>query len=182
MKSFTTRGCRECTPLFVYFLFLSASASVVRRGVDDPSVGVILSPGGVDFGDIFGSKFTTSETLAAFIKFNDWSDTERYPEVEFNAAEREVLDRREAEHDPNDPFRQFDDNIDSVARRKEYRLLSDDERKDYHDAIIEMKTTFSGGASLSEYDLFVDIHRFANAPGAHEGPGFLPWHREYINR
>ena len=61
-------------------------------------------------------------------------------------------------------------------------IFSDRERREFHQVIIEMKTTFSGGESLSEYDIFVDIHRFANAPGAHEGPGFLPWHREYLNR
>ena len=34
----------------------------------------------------------------------------------------------------------------------------------------------------SVYDIFVRWHRRSNAPGAHRGASFLPWHREYLWR
>lgn len=62
------------------------------------------------------------------------------------------------------------------AVRKEYRMLSDDERQRYHAALRQLKNS-------GEYDRLAVIHsQFASAGGAHSGPAFLPWHREYIKR
>ncbi|KAI1721618.1 common central domain of tyrosinase domain-containing protein [Ditylenchus destructor] len=62
------------------------------------------------------------------------------------------------------------------ALRKEYRMLSDDERNRFHAALRQLKNS-------GEYDRISVIHsQFATAGGAHSGPAFLSWHREYIKR
>uniref|UniRef100_A0A0M3KDC4 Tyrosinase_Cu-bd domain-containing protein n=1 Tax=Anisakis simplex TaxID=6269 RepID=A0A0M3KDC4_ANISI len=63
-----------------------------------------------------------------------------------------------------------------IAVRKEIRQLSDDERQRYYQAIRQLKQN-------GQYDEFASIHRdVAEASGAHSGPGFLPWHREFLKR
>ncbi|PAV85952.1 hypothetical protein WR25_23547 [Diploscapter pachys] len=59
--------------------------------------------------------------------------------------------------------------------RKEYRLLTQEERDKLHNALWEMKNT-------GEYDKFSRIHRKVENGGAHAGPAFLPWHREFLKR
>uniref|UniRef100_A0A914MUL4 Tyrosinase copper-binding domain-containing protein n=1 Tax=Meloidogyne incognita TaxID=6306 RepID=A0A914MUL4_MELIC len=60
--------------------------------------------------------------------------------------------------------------------RKEYRMLSDDERARFHAALKAIKAS-------GEYDRIATIHsQFATAGSAHSGPGFLPWHREFVKR
>ncbi|VDO69892.1 unnamed protein product [Heligmosomoides polygyrus] len=60
--------------------------------------------------------------------------------------------------------------------RKEYRQLSDEERNRVHGAFHAMKNN-------GEYDRLATIHaQFASSGGAHSGPAFLPWHREYMKR
>lgn len=62
------------------------------------------------------------------------------------------------------------------ALRKEYRTLSVEERQRFHSAMQELKTS-------GEYDRLANQHSaFANAGGAHAGPAFLPWHREFVKR
>lgn len=62
------------------------------------------------------------------------------------------------------------------AIRKEYRMLSDDERNRLHSAFLQIKNN-------GEYDRLATIHsQFANSGSAHSGPAFLPWHREFIKR
>ncbi|PAV79899.1 hypothetical protein WR25_06614 [Diploscapter pachys] len=70
------------------------------------------------------------------------------------------------------------------SHRKEYRHLTEDERNRLHDAFWEIKHN-------GLYDHLAQIHRIADrdnasAPegsgGAHSGPAFLPWHREFIKR
>ncbi|KAK2174714.1 hypothetical protein NP493_782g01049 [Ridgeia piscesae] len=70
-----------------------------------------------------------------------------------------------------------------VLTRKEYRQLTREERRRFHNALNKMKCTFPDPASpVSEYDIFVRMHRCGEAPGAHFGAGFLPWHREFLWR
>ncbi|CAJ0593870.1 unnamed protein product [Cylicocyclus nassatus] len=62
------------------------------------------------------------------------------------------------------------------ALRKEYRQLSDNERARLHAAFRTMKNN-------GEYDRLATIHsQFSGSGGAHSGPAFLPWHREYMKR
>uniref|UniRef100_A0AC35TPE1 ShKT domain-containing protein n=1 Tax=Rhabditophanes sp. KR3021 TaxID=114890 RepID=A0AC35TPE1_9BILA len=63
-----------------------------------------------------------------------------------------------------------------MAYRKEYRLMTDDERFRFHSALQRMKQS-------GEYDQFSQIHKDnAQQSSAHSGPGFLGWHREYLKR
>ncbi|GMT28773.1 hypothetical protein PFISCL1PPCAC_20070, partial [Pristionchus fissidentatus] len=62
------------------------------------------------------------------------------------------------------------------AIRKEYRVLSEDERERLHKALNELKRN-------GEYSTLARIHAEQTRGGAaHSGPAFLPWHREYIKR
>lgn len=62
------------------------------------------------------------------------------------------------------------------AIRKEYRTLTDEERKRFHEALIKLKKS-------GEYDKLALIHgKAAVSGGAHSGPAFLPWHREFLKR
>uniref|UniRef100_A0A914C628 Tyrosinase copper-binding domain-containing protein n=1 Tax=Acrobeloides nanus TaxID=290746 RepID=A0A914C628_9BILA len=64
----------------------------------------------------------------------------------------------------------------AMGYRKEYRMMTDDERNRFHNALQTMKMR-------GEYDRFSFEHRAtADGSGAHSGPGFLPWHREYTKR
>ena len=66
------------------------------------------------------------------------------------------------------------------CERKEYRILSDVERHRLHRALNKAKQSMVGG--LSQYDIFVAMHSAQDAPGAHRGAAFLPWHREFLMR
>ena len=62
--------------------------------------------------------------------------------------------------------------------RKEYRMMTDDERHRFHRALRLMKETMVG--NFSQYDVIVLNHGATVAPGAHFGPAFLGFHREYV--
>ncbi|VDL79972.1 unnamed protein product [Nippostrongylus brasiliensis] len=63
-----------------------------------------------------------------------------------------------------------------MAYRKEYRVMTDAERQRYHTAMWTIKGN-------GDYDQLSRIHSsFQTSPGAHSGPAFLPWHREFIKR
>ncbi|GMR44720.1 hypothetical protein PMAYCL1PPCAC_14915, partial [Pristionchus mayeri] len=60
--------------------------------------------------------------------------------------------------------------------RKEYRVMSDEERARLHRAFNTLKNN-------GEYTTLARIHAEQTRGGAaHSGPAFLPWHREYIKR
>ncbi|KAK6745943.1 hypothetical protein RB195_012198 [Necator americanus] len=62
------------------------------------------------------------------------------------------------------------------ALRKEYRVMTDVERRRYHTAMRRIKRN-------GDYDKLSRIYSsFTTSPGAHSGPAFLPWHREFIKR
>ncbi|EFO26758.1 hypothetical protein LOAG_01721 [Loa loa] len=64
----------------------------------------------------------------------------------------------------------------SMAVRKEYRQLSTEERERFHSALDQLKQS-------GDYDQIAQWHSNpALSGGAHSGPAFLPWHREYIKR
>uniref|UniRef100_A0A7E4WAD2 Tyrosinase_Cu-bd domain-containing protein n=1 Tax=Panagrellus redivivus TaxID=6233 RepID=A0A7E4WAD2_PANRE len=63
-----------------------------------------------------------------------------------------------------------------MAYRKEYRVMTDDERARFHNALNALKRS-------GEYDRLSAEHQLVGSgSGAHSGPGFLPWHREYLKR
>lgn len=68
-------------------------------------------------------------------------------------------------------------NLKLPPSRKEYRMLSDQERRDYHDAINAMKKDTS--VAPNKYDALVKYHETASK-AAHGGPAFLAWHRYYL--
>lgn len=61
------------------------------------------------------------------------------------------------------------------ARRKEYRMLSDEEREQYHLAVNMMKKDTS--VLPNRYDAFVEFHGREAGKSAHRGPNFMGWHR-----
>lgn len=78
----------------------------------------------------------------------------------------------------------------STPIRKSVTALSDQELKDYVDAILKLKTTPSpydgeyGPTKVDNwYDAFVLMHNnafFCDAMWAHSRPAFLPWHRQML--
>ncbi|VDM38802.1 unnamed protein product [Toxocara canis] len=63
-----------------------------------------------------------------------------------------------------------------MSYRKEYRMLTEDERNRWQFAITQLKRS-------GEYDRLSSEHQMVGSgSGAHSGPGFLPWHREYLKR
>ncbi|XP_053400401.1 putative tyrosinase-like protein tyr-3 [Mercenaria mercenaria] len=57
--------------------------------------------------------------------------------------------------------------------RREYRMLSVEERTAFHSAINQMKMT-------GQYDVFANLHQGAILNLIHGGPNFFGWHRVYI--
>ncbi|XP_069113593.1 putative tyrosinase-like protein tyr-1 [Argopecten irradians] len=62
--------------------------------------------------------------------------------------------------------------------RKEYRLLTDQERGDFHRALLMLKEDRS--VQPNKYDALASLHHLNTASGAHGGPNFLGWHRVYM--
>ncbi len=65
--------------------------------------------------------------------------------------------------------------------RKNQADLTSLEKKNFVNAVLDLKKTFREGSEISIYDEFVQIHRDALRDGAiHEGPAFFPWHRQFL--
>ena len=66
-------------------------------------------------------------------------------------------------------------NITHVSPEERHRLL---------DAFIALDTTVLYPDGVTVWDKQEEIHKSAHAGGqdVHDGPGFLPWHRELVNR
>ncbi|KAL5022200.1 hypothetical protein ScPMuIL_001355 [Solemya velum] len=62
--------------------------------------------------------------------------------------------------------------------RREYRMLSDEERRAYHRAINVLKTDTS--AEPNKYDAIASFHTGITAISAHGGCNFEGWHRVYL--
>jgi tyrosinase len=69
-----------------------------------------------------------------------------------------------------------------MAIRKSVTSLTAEEKRKYIDGVKALKANRrNSGAALTIYDDYVRLHG-DNRGGAHAGPAFLPWHREYILR
>ncbi len=73
--------------------------------------------------------------------------------------------------------------------RKNASSLSAEEWHRFLTAVVTLKHTFPPGSGISVYDMFVALHvgvtqlnGAQTTDGAHGGPAFLPWHREYLKR
>uniref|UniRef100_A0AC35FDD3 Tyrosinase copper-binding domain-containing protein n=1 Tax=Panagrolaimus sp. PS1159 TaxID=55785 RepID=A0AC35FDD3_9BILA len=64
--------------------------------------------------------------------------------------------------------------------RKEYRMLTENERKNLNEAMNALKSKYIDNVTI--WDLHTLIHYPDSAPGAHWGPAFLPWHREFLRQ
>ena len=74
----------------------------------------------------------------------------------------------------------------AVVTRKNVRDLSTEEKKDYVARVKALKAERDPDALVdtpgnNKYDKYVKMHaNSTNMKNAHEGPAFLPWHREFI--
>ena len=59
-------------------------------------------------------------------------------------------------------------------------MLTDEERNRFHAALNEVKSFQIG--DYGYYDYLSDYHVTENSPGAHFGPAFYGWHKQYILR
>lgn len=59
-------------------------------------------------------------------------------------------------------------------------MLTDEELSRLHHAMNELKNRMIDNITL--WDLHILIHYPDSAPGAHWGPAFLPWHREFLRQ
>ena len=68
--------------------------------------------------------------------------------------------------------------------RRNVATISQEERDRLINAFIKLDTTKLYPDGVSYWDKQEDIHKEAHAAGqdVHDGPAFLPWHRELINR
>src|SRR5215207_8470850 len=68
--------------------------------------------------------------------------------------------------------------------RRNVAKVSQAERSRLRDAFIALDTTKIYPDGVTYWDKQEEIHKSAHAGGqdVHSGPGFLPWHRELVNR
>ncbi|XP_060077073.1 uncharacterized protein LOC132556655 [Ylistrum balloti] len=62
--------------------------------------------------------------------------------------------------------------------RKEYRMMTDEERNRFHRAVYKMKTTMEG--EVTRYEAFAAYHSGDTQFTAHGGCNFPGWHRIYL--
>jgi tyrosinase len=72
-----------------------------------------------------------------------------------------------------------------LSIRKDVKDMTAQEKRDFVNAVLKLKRTKSpfGKNGISYYDVFVYYHRRVSnlkVDGAHRGPAFLPWHREFL--
>jgi tyrosinase len=66
--------------------------------------------------------------------------------------------------------------------RKDAGTLTAQERADFVDAVLALKTKYEDGSPVDVYDEFVLLHQEAMTEFAiHNGPAFLPWHRAFLD-
>ncbi|OWF37387.1 uncharacterized protein LOC110467506 [Mizuhopecten yessoensis] len=67
---------------------------------------------------------------------------------------------------------------DEIRVRKEYRMLTDEERNRFHRAVYKMKNTMEG--EVTRYEAFAAYHSGDTQFTAHGGCNFPGWHRIYL--
>ncbi|CAD6191215.1 unnamed protein product [Caenorhabditis auriculariae] len=68
----------------------------------------------------------------------------------------------------------------SKSIRKEIRMMSPEELEDLGRAMNALKSRVID--NITAWDLHTLVHYPDSAPGAHWGPAFLPWHREFLRQ
>ena len=76
--------------------------------------------------------------------------------------------------------RQVRNSEDHVVRR-EWRRMTKNMKKSFIKHFNNL-SKLRANETKSRLNLLADWHRKIESPGAHRGPAFLPWHREYLYR
>ena len=74
-----------------------------------------------------------------------------------------------------------DGSSSGMVLRQEWRRMSSTKKKAFIKHFNNLATKQTG-EDMSRLELFANWHRRSESPGAHGGPAFLPWHREYLFR
>lgn len=70
---------------------------------------------------------------------------------------------------------------EALQVRQNAASLTAQQRQDFVSAVLALKNTFEPGQTVSVYDNFVLQHQQGFLGGhAHNGPAFLPWHRQFL--
>lgn len=117
----------------------------------------------------------------------DWFDVEAYPMVPLTERQRHWFHSLGYGEGfvKNHPKGRHGDGVHQNGwqpncLRKDLRSLTPEETTKWHNAFHAMKETMVD--DKSEYEIMVTYHMFVQAPAAHNGASFLPWHREYLLR
>ncbi|XP_060079086.1 uncharacterized protein LOC132558527 [Ylistrum balloti] len=106
---------------------------------------------------------TVSTCLDQFLFRHSFQAWHSEPTPEYESFKNEFCAPRSYEEEP-------------IRVRKEYRSLTKDERKRFHQALNKLRDN-------GTYANIVSYHADSSAiPVAHGGPGFTPWHRIYLLR
>ncbi|KAH9507485.1 putative tyrosinase-like protein tyr-3 [Bulinus truncatus] len=91
---------------------------------------------------------------------------------------KELIDIATGSSSNEDDYRTKRQSNPAPCVRKEYRMLTLDERTRYHNAVNALKRDTS--VTPNRHDTFGNIHTGATNAIAHGGPGFLGWHRIFL--
>lgn len=105
--------------------------------------------------------------------YNDWHNKTRYKAYKLKEAEIGCLHNTEIGERSDAP----------PGVRQDCRTLSDEKRASLFRCIQWMCTDRpAGSGGLTRYQVFASQHRATSSPGAHYGPCFLAWHRNFLRR
>uniref|UniRef100_A0A2C9L419 Tyrosinase copper-binding domain-containing protein n=1 Tax=Biomphalaria glabrata TaxID=6526 RepID=A0A2C9L419_BIOGL len=165
-----------CGHLLIYVLVIMINIEYISSKMWECSMPVELQEcynraGKTDVRDFVGSLYNW---LCEQHTMQD--DPDRKPDIDSRAVQYLMdLSRQAADTGSTREKRQ---SSSGPCVRKEYRMLTLEERRRYHDAINTLKNDTS--VSPNKYDAIALIHRGVTNLIAHGGPGFMGWHRYFI--